>query len=131
MLENVWFWTLPFGIWTALAAVKPLFTMGFPFAPGPPVWMWVRMIWLFAGKFWRLNTNVALAAVMVPAESRVRSRVKVPVPLPDESAFVTGGTSFAGFRAAVKVTFVGSVFDGVAGLLLPQAAARIATPTSK
>jgi hypothetical protein len=88
------------------------------------------MIWLFAGKFWRLNTKVALAAVMVPAESRVRSRVKVPVPLPDESALVIGGTSFAGFSAAVKVIFVGSVVDGVDGLL-PHAATRIATPTSK
>jgi hypothetical protein len=130
MFANVWFVTLPFGIATALAAVNPLLTIGLPFIPGPPVWTWVRIIWLFAGKLLRLYTNVAVADVIAPELSRVRSILNVPVPLPLWSAFVIGGTSLAGLKAAVNTTVVGCVFDGDDGLL-PHAAATIVTATSR
>jgi len=51
--------------------------------------------------------------------------LNVPVPLPVESAFVMGGTSFAGFNAAVNVTELGGA-EGVFGLLLPHPAASSA-----
>jgi hypothetical protein len=63
---------------------------------------------------------------MVPAESRVRSSLNVPLPVPDASALVTGGTSFAGLSAAVKLTVFGGP-DGADGLLLPQPLATMAT----
>jgi hypothetical protein len=69
--------------------------------------------------------NVAFADVIAPAESRVRSILKVPVPVAVASAFVTGGTSFAGLSAAVNVTEAGGV-EGVFGLLLPHPAASSA-----
>jgi hypothetical protein len=81
---------------------------------------------VFAGKPARVKTNVAFAAVIVLAESRVRSSVNRPVPLPVESAFVIGGTSFAGLSAAVKlIVFAGP--DGAAGMPLAHPAARRAT----
>jgi hypothetical protein len=58
----------------------------------------------------------------------VRSILNVPDPLPLWSAFVIGGTSFAGLNAAVNTTWVAC--EGDDGLLLPQAAARIAIATS-
>src|SRR6266540_3770588 len=88
--------------------------------------MWVSITCVPFGNPDRLNTNVAVAAVMVPAESRVRFNVNVPVPRPLASALVTGGTSFAGFSAAVKLIVFGGP-DGVVGLLLPQPAASNAT----
>jgi hypothetical protein len=81
-----------------------------------------------AGNPVKLTTNVALADVMLPAASFVVTIVIDALPLTVDSAFVTGGTSFAGDSAAVNVGFVGVVGVGVVELLQP--AARKATATA-
>src|SRR5436189_6171756 len=83
--------------------------------------MCAALIGVFAGKPFRFTTNVADAAVMLPAASFVKSNVIVALPLPLDSAFVTGGTSFAGLRSAVKVGFVGDVVVGDEELVQPAA----------
>src|SRR5436309_12970009 len=57
------------------------------------------------GKPLRFTTNVAVTAVMLPAESRVRSKVIVELPAPVDSAPLIGGFSFDAFRSAVNVGF--------------------------
>src|SRR6266487_1565536 len=79
---------------------------------------------VFAGKPLRFTTKVADAAVTLPAASFVKSNVIVTLPLPLDSAFVTGGTSFAGLRSAVKVGFTA---DAVVGDDELQPAANSAT----
>jgi hypothetical protein len=64
--------------------------------------------------------------VMLFAESRVTSNVTVAVPEPVDSAFVIGGTSFAGRRSAVNVGLVGAVVVGVVELLQPAARTTMA-----
>src|SRR4051812_14949846 len=56
-----------------------------------------------------LTTNVAVAAVTLPAESLVVTIVIVAVPLPLASAPVMAGTSLAGDSVATKVGLVGVV----------------------
>jgi hypothetical protein len=75
-----------------------------------------------AGKPVRLTTNVTVAAVTLPAESLVVTNVIEAVPLTVDSLLVTGGTSFAGERVAVKVGLVGDVLLGVVEELLQPAA---------
>src|SRR6266850_6081039 len=58
-------------------------------------------------------SNSALAAVMVPAASLVVVSVNVPLPAHVASGPAIGGTSFEGFRSAVKTNFSCGVGTGV------------------
>src|SRR5689334_15447555 len=84
--------------------------------------MCAMLIGVFGGNPVSVTTNVALPPVMVLFASRVTSNVMVAVPLPVDSASVTGGFSFDGFRSAVNVGFVGDA--DVGELLLHPTAAR-------
>src|SRR4030095_4727238 len=77
-----------------------------------------------AGNPRRLTTKVTFAEVTLPAASLVTSKVMVAVPLPVDSALVTGGTSFDGFRSAVKIDLSAS---GLVGVLFEQLHDAIAT----
>jgi hypothetical protein len=81
-----------------------------------------------AGKPVRLTTKVTVAAVMLLAASLVTTIVIVALPDTVDSAFVIGGTSFAGDNVAVNVGLVGVV--GVGELLLLQPAASRASTTA-
>jgi len=80
-----------------------------------------------AGSPVRLTTNVAVADVMLPAASFAVTSVIDTFPATVDSAFVIGGTSFAGDSVAVNVGFVGVVGVGVVELLQPAARRAIAT----
>jgi hypothetical protein len=84
--------------------------------------MWAAVMFEPAGNPPSVTAKVALADVTLPALSRVVLSVIVAVPLTVDSALVTGGTSFAGDRLAVKIGLVDG--DGVFGLdeSLPQPA---------
>jgi len=82
-----------------------------------------------AGRLVRFTTKVADADVILPAESFDVTNVIDAVPVATDSAFVMGGTSFAGDRVAVNVGFVGVVDVGVVELLQPAARSAIATAT--
>src|SRR2546427_5381270 len=87
--------------------------------------MCAMLIGVPAGNPVRFTTNVAVAAVMLFAESRVMSNVMVALPLPLASAPVIGGFSLDVRRSAVNVGLVGVGEVGV--LLLPQPAAMSAS----
>src|SRR2546421_9142207 len=74
-----------------------------------------------AGKPDMLTTNVALAAVILPAASFVVLNVIVAFPVPLVSGPTTVVVSLLGLRSAVNVGCVG---DGEDGELLPHAAAK-------
>src|SRR5471032_1407349 len=73
-----------------------------------------------AGNPERFTTNVADAAVTLPALSFVVTIVTVAVPLPVASAPTIAGTSFAGSSVAVNVGFVGDVVAAVDELPQPD-----------
>src|SRR5438093_12250466 len=77
------------------------------------------------GKPLRLTTNVALAAVTLPAALRVRSKVTVALPPPVASASVMAGLSFDARSSAENVGF-GSA-DGDEAVSLVQADATHAS----
>src|SRR5262245_48017057 len=78
------------------------------------------------GKFERFTTKVAVAAVMLPAESFVVTSVMDTLPVTTDSLLVTGGTSLDGDSEAVKVGLVG-VVDGDVEELHPTATRASAT----
>src|SRR3954465_1140202 len=79
-----------------------------------------------AGKPPSVTPNVAVAAVMLPAESFVVFSVMFAVPVTGDSAFETGATSFAGDSAAVNTGFAaGVVVEGEVELLPQPAAIRL------
>src|SRR5262245_8250883 len=85
-----------------------------------------------AGKPWKLPTKLAVAAVMLLAESRVTTNVIVMLPDPPDSALVTGGTSLTGRVSAVNVGLVGVDVEGdVDDFEQAPARARTATSTDK
>ena len=82
-----------------------------------------------AGNPLKSTVMSTVAAVIAPAESRVRLNVMFAVPRPLASALVIAGTTFAGNRTAVNRTwfgFAGGVGD-VGDLSSPHPAARLAT----
>src|SRR4051794_31919256 len=79
-----------------------------------------------AGKPASDTLNVAFAAVMLPEASFVRSHVTVTDPLPVASGPETGGTSFAGSRAALKIGLAAA--DGAVVESLLHAATDSAIP---
>ena len=82
-----------------------------------------------AGNPPRVTANVAVAAVMLPAESLVVLKVIVAVPDTVDSALVTGGTSLAGDSNALKIGL--AAVDGAVVVVvddeLPHPAANRAT----
>jgi hypothetical protein len=114
---------------TFCPAVMPLFTTTLPFTPDAAWWMCARLIGVPAGKPVRFTTNVAVAAVTLFAESRVTTIVTVALPLPEASAPVMTGTSFAGESAAVNVGLVGVEVVGLEFLLHPAARKQTAAQT--
>src|SRR4051812_15128141 len=78
-----------------------------------PSWMWAAVMFEPAGNPPSVTAKFAVADVTLPALSRVVLSVMVAVPVTDDSAFVTGGTSFDGDNAEVKIGFVDG--DGVFG----------------
>src|SRR5260221_5746 len=90
-----------------------------PATPAAPPWMCAILIGVPAGKLLRFTTNVAVAAVMLFAESRVTSNVIVALPVPADSELVIGGTSLDVRRAAVNVGLARGDGEAVA---LPQPA---------
>ena len=80
-----------------------------------------------AGKLERFTTKVAVAAVMLPAESFVVTSVIDTLPVTTDSELLTGGTSLAGDSAAVNVGLVGVVDEGDVEELQPTAARASAT----
>src|SRR3954470_22249172 len=80
--------------------------------------MCAALIGVPAGKFDMFTTNVAVAAVMLPAASLVVTIVTVAVPEPLASGPVIAGLSLAGDRVAVNVGLVGVV--GAVDDELPQ-----------
>src|ERR1051326_9203833 len=80
-----------------------------------------------AGKFDRFTTKVAVAAVMLPAESFCVTSVIDALPVTTDSALVTGGTSFAGDSWAVNVGLVGVEDEGDVDELQPTATRASAT----
>src|SRR4029078_9779740 len=68
-----------------------------------PSWICAMFTAEPAGKPVKFTTNVADAHVMLPAASFAVTSVIDALPLTVDSAFVTGGTSFAGDSAAVNV----------------------------
>src|SRR4051812_8726226 len=88
--------------------------------------MWAILTTEPAGKPPSVTPNVAVAAVMLPAESFVVFSVMFAVPVTVDSAFETGGTSFAGDSAAVNTGFAaGVVVEGEVELLPQPAAIRL------
>ena len=77
------------------------------------------------GKPLRLTTNVALAAVTLPAALRVRSKVTVALPPPVASASVMAGLSFDARSSAENVGF--GCEDGDEAVSLVQADATNAS----
>src|SRR5215472_16509469 len=73
--------------------------------------MWPATTVVPAGNPVKFATNVAGAAVMLPAASFVTSNVIVTVPLPEASGPTIGGTSLDGNSVAVNVGFVGEDGD--------------------
>src|SRR6187399_3071706 len=84
--------------------------------------MWAAVSVVPLGNPAAVTLKSAVAAVMVPAASFVRLNVMVAVPDPSRSAFDTGGTSFAGNKAAVN--FVGRAV-GVVGVSFLSHAANV------
>src|ERR1700716_73306 len=91
--------------------------------------MCAMLIGVPAGNPERFTTNVAVAAVTLPAASFVVTIVTVAVPLPEASAPWIAGFSWAGDSAAVNVGLVGVV--GAAGDELPQPATRTPGVTNR
>src|SRR5437588_8160957 len=91
--------------------------------------MWATLIAVPAGKPLRFTTNVAVAAVICPAEFVVVSNVTVTLPEPAASAPTTGGTSFVGDSAAVNVGLVGDPVGPVVDEELPHETAN-SSPTN-
>src|SRR3954466_11790792 len=88
--------------------------------------MWAILTTDPDGKPPSVTPNVAVAAVMLPAESLVVFSVMFAVPVTVDSAFVTGGTSFAGESAAVNTGFAaGVVGDGDVEFFVHPAANRL------
>src|SRR5438105_5346861 len=67
-----------------------------------PSWMCAMLMADPAGKPVRFTTNVALAAVMLPAESFVVTSVIDTLPVTVDSMLVTGGTSFGRQRSGER-----------------------------
>src|SRR5258705_5249161 len=84
-------------------AASPELTTTLPFVPAAALWMCPILILVSAGQPVTSVSNSAFAAVMTPAASLVVVSVNVPLPAHVASGPVIGGTSFEGFRSAVKM----------------------------
>src|SRR5262245_12398207 len=80
-----------------------------------------RLIGVFAGRPLMFTTKLAVAAVMLPDESRVTSIVIVEFPPPPASVPVIGGTSLFALSNAENTNLFCGV--GLDGLSSPQPAA--------
>ena len=94
-------------------AASPELTTTLPRTPAAALWMWPMLILVSAGQPVTSVSNSALAAVMTPAASLVVVSVNVPLPEHVASGPVIGGTSFDGFRSAVKMNLSWGVGAGV------------------
>src|SRR5262249_58886372 len=96
----------PFEIVTSPAPSDVFTTTGHAHVLAPS-WMCAMFTADPAGNPVRLTTNVADAAVMLFAASRVTTSVIVELPLTVDSAFVIGGTSLSCHQAALHVALGG------------------------
>ena len=108
-------------------AVSDVFTTTGQAHVAAPSWMCAMLMADPAGKLERFTTKVAVAAVMLPAESFVVTSVIDTLPVTTDSELLTGGTSLAGDSAAVNVGLVGVVDEGDVEELQPTAARASAT----